>query len=804
MAQLYEKAPEKSEPLEARLWQPTLVVSPDAVYPYALGLKGNIAGKNPIFVIDVPEGVEMVAWSDKYWWGKDKAELLRTEKIKRENGNYTRHTFAVSLGFAQPWLHSYFRLFFKTAKTSGPVQPLYYRTGQDGNLYTEKSAPVEIVRIPQSKVPKRFVSMMGCDYEMMKKYPDWQNNLRRMGVNGVCLNYNVPRDGLATVEEVRTMNHAMKKDGFVTATMGAGFFGPPETKELSAVDINGKTTHNFDFTARGPFMDQAAERMCKLGGEPEFDMLISDYEAYFNGYNLSFTERTLSKFKKYFEEKHKNMKYVDPKTMTLQKREYPEHYKIWVEWKSAQFFEYMSDIAAKVRAKHPKLKIGFCTTPGVSEWQCKEVYLQDNRLWNNTFLDHNVTMVYNNLYSTMHNCRAEMDTMGGMAEGTKAVFFPALTFGFWSEIEYKFPPEDSRHIIYEAVTSGAKGYWVFPGFVGGNGWHYAEMALANRVIAENEETLLDGRRADGLVKKTNARRADGGAVDIRPKVLVLKNKAVVYLAEYSGKEISGEAVMDLPFECEARDAETGENLGKVGKDGALKFKFGGKVKARMFVLEGPEGGEFPKETRKSAANTADSPSLDDASLVFYDSFDTEPLKGGMIDNYQIFSSLGGVKNNCLKVTDYRGGCVYDESVRLKSGNATIDLWHTPGRDFGKGTKTEFTVLRVTAGGDYQIWLDFNGSDGKLRLVARKDGKYLWESAVRSKIDSWTNSWYNIRVSFGDKGAALWVNGELQEESRRKWPAVAELTKVQLGATWRTFGLFDELKIYDLGLKDKKN
>lgn len=791
---LHEKKAEKRDALEIQFWQPELVLSPDVLFPYALGIRGNIRGKDPLAIIDVPEGLEIVQACGKYWRAKSTVVPEGKENIKRGDINYTRFKYKLNPDYGTEWQHSYIRIFFKATKGLSANAKFYYCSSLDGILFPEKSVPVKVVNIPQSQVPRKFMVMMNCDYEMMKSYPDWEKNLKYLGINGIALNYNVPSKELASVDEVREVNDTMRKAGFITATMGAGFFEPPHDKNLKAVDINGNMTSNFDFTARGPFMDDVAAKIENMAGAPCFDIVISDYEAYFNGYKLSYTERTLKKFEEYFRNSIKDLVYIDPKTMTLNKEKYPEHYKIWVNWKSNQFHEYLNEITQNVRKKYPDLKIGFCTTPGVSEWQCKEVYLQDNKLWNNTFLDYNMQMIYNNVYGSMNSVHSDMDIMGKMQEGTKGVFVPVLSFGFWGNLGPRSPAEDSKYMIYEAVTSGAKGYWVWPGFVGGNGWNYAYMAQANKVIAENENAFLDGCRMDGIVKSVKASHNDGTAVEIKPKVIVYKDVMLLYIAEYSGIDTTVELILDIPYECEASDAESGEKIGKISDKTALQLKLCGKEKGKMIIIRNPGKKEFQglKENRKEKKNV-DTPA---ANTVLSDSFDEEPLKGKASGEYPIFSSPGGVRGNCLKITDYRGVCIYDQKLSISSGNVTVDLWFKPNRNFSETAKTEFSIFSLTISDKYIVFLQRTNSGGRLQLIAKYKDKYLRDSAIFSEIDKWNSIWYNVKVSFGKDGASMWIDEKLQGKSEKSWPEVYGIERVQLGSPFRTFGFYDELKIYD--------
>lgn len=793
---IHEKDSEKSVPLAVGFLQKTLVLSPDVDYPYAFGICGRTIGKDPRVIIDAPEEIELTQWCGKWWWEKEKLELLKKESVSRGGAKYQRYTFSVVPYYNKKWSHNYIRFFFRPVKNSASIPPVYYRSSQDGTLFEEKALPVEVIRIPASAVPKRFKTMMNCDYETLRVYPEWQKHFRHLGLNGIVLNYNVPQKGWVTEEQMKELVAGMKKDGFVTAVMGAGFFDPglETNKDLNAVDINEQKCNNFDFSARGPFMDKAADRINKMAGELGVDIAISDYEAYFNGSNLSFTERTVSKFKQYFTESIKDLEYVDPKTVTLSKQKYPKHYKIWVDWKSTQFHEYLNEIAAKVKVKYPKMKIGFCTVIGVNEQQCKEMYLEDNKLWNNTFLDYNMCMLYNNDYHSMQNAHADMDTMAGMEKNTKAEFFPTLSLG-WEELEFRSPPEDSKYIIYEAVTSGAKGYWIWPGFTGSNGQHYYYLAQANKVIAENEDVLMDGVRMDQIVRKIKAVKAGGATVDVKPKVIVYKNKILVYLAEYSGSDISIEASLQLPFEYAVKDVETGDKKGNIADGGVLKCTIGGKEKGRMFLLESISGKEIPADFKPVENNGENADIAEGVNPVFYDSFDTEPLKGVSSEAYPMYSMAGGIKNNCLKITDYRGACIYDEEIKITSGNVTVDFWYNPGREFNAGIKAGFTIFSISINDNYNVALE-EVPEGKIKLVPKYNNNYLWKASVTSEQDSWLVKWYRIKVSFGKDGAALWIDNALQAENKTMMPAIDKISKIQLGRKWRTFGLFDEFKIYD--------
>ena len=343
---------------------------------------------------------------------------------------YKRYTYDIAPYYDAP---NYARLFLGTEEKRGSFR-IYYWAELEGTRSVERVIPVEIIRIPPARVAQRFKFIMGADYDLLRNYPERKRNIRHLGINSLLLNYNVPApERGVTAEEVGVFLDELRAEGFSTGTMGSGFFLPPygQNPELQAINIQGEKVNRFDFTARGPWMDEVAELPIRSAGEPGFCFMVSNFEPYFRGRSLSFTERTVSKFKTYFLKNHRHLRYVNPRRVARDPRRYPEHNRIWTDFKCRQFADYMYEVVKRVRKVHPQLKIGLTSFPGVSEEEIKATHLFDQTLLS-TFLDFNMPMLYNNLYRTMPKVHTQMDLAQELIKkGGRADFIPVLSLGFW-------------------------------------------------------------------------------------------------------------------------------------------------------------------------------------------------------------------------------------------------------------------------------------------------------------------------------------------------------------------------------------
>ena len=581
--------------IEVKHYTGRLYLSPDIIAPTYFSFKSEPPDKKgdlPQVIFEIPDKVNIADYCAGYWWFEDeKMELLSKTPITRDGQPYIRYTFSVTAKMYNLLWCYHIRLFFSTREKDGRFN-IYYWGMVNGKTSETNILPVEIVRIPPIKTPKRFlVGLEGTDYILMKHYPDSAKNLRYLGFNAISLNYNIgyiltnevyKGKSFITVEEVKNFLDQLRKEGFETSIMGAGYFRPPceADPDLKAIDIDGKQTDNFDFTNRGPWIKNDVVKLIEIGLQLGFDTIFSDYEPYDCGDRISFTERTVKMFYEYFKRNYPGLEYVEPLEIAKNPGKYPKQEQIWIDFKCQQFADYINTVIKEVRKEYPKAKFGLNTYAEKSNMENKRQHLEDHRLLAD-ILDFVAPMVYDNVYKTMPSARTKFDWLAEEVAGKKARYLPTLDSGEWGW--ENSPPEENKYIILEAVTSGAKGYFLWHAFGGVDVLDLMYISQANNIISQVEDILYDGKRDDSLIKVVSATNLTWNLpVKIRPKAIEYKGELVVYLADYGDDDIE----VELKPSTEGKkyrviDLDTGK---EVSKGGNWKVTLAGKERGKMFHL----------------------------------------------------------------------------------------------------------------------------------------------------------------------------------------------------------------------------
>ncbi|MDD5600004.1 MAG: hypothetical protein PHV82_18815, partial [Victivallaceae bacterium] len=111
------------------------------------------------------------------------------------------------------------------------------------------------------------------------------------------------------------------------------------------------------------------------------------------------------------------------------------------------------------------------------------------------------------------------------------------------------------------------------------------------------------------------------------------------------------------------------------------------------------------------------------------------------------------------------------------------------------------IIRLIINSNIEFTGALNREDGKFSLVQRQltTRARPWKPPLSSKIDTWAQGvWYDFKIQLAPDAAKLWINGKLQDQ--KSGIKVDKVNAIYLGRQWRSFGAFDELKIYD-GKKD---
>ena len=794
----FKSAGEKNYPVNFKFWKDTAYVSPDIALPLTFGIRKIKSGKIA-FEVDLPDFIQLTGHSGNYWTHvNEDMKLLESKSITRNGIKYNRHRFEVTCRTLAHWFHSHCRILVKAAKNEGSGV-IYYRGFHNGKQSMEASVPCNVIRIPAAQTPQKFKVLMGIDYGLLHAWQNYLNTMKYLGINGVCVDWSVPNK-VITADQVKAMNSRLKKAGLMTSVMGI-FYVPAErgyevAPKLRTIDINGKPANAFDFTLRGSWMDKTAQHAAnhmKLG----YDLIISDYEPYFGGDRYSFTKNTLDAFKKFFTGKYPALKYIEPQEVTRNSGRYPQHYKIWVQFKCDQFADYLKTVIENSRRMTQNSpSVGLCTIPGASDESIRIDNLCDNQQFN-AVLDYNMPMLYNNLYQSMKNYRNEIDLFRKMAAGKRAVVFPTLSLGFWGSAHLQFPPEHSYFQLLETALTQCNGAYIFPGFAGSDNLGVMYLSRALNLIAKLEKTIQGAKRQDQQVKVSDCRNTKLNLpAAVEPLVLVNGNKMLVWLAEYSADPVKMNVNFNLHTDCRITSLSGAKISKTLKKNEKLPVTLlAGDHKGLLLQLETLDGTSFPiRETVTEKQETTS-----DKNLVFHDGFDGSTFgKNGSANHFYQFDSKGK-KGACLFMRDYESYWILPQEFNIPSGEVTIDFYFMPSRNFGPGTASLRDLMRGYLGQNQMFWIFFDNKTGKIcfALGRLKNGKVAdWTIRALSATDRWpAHIWMSVKLHMGKSGIKLSVDGK-DEINLTKPIRFNSLRNVQIGRPFVSSGRFDELKIYN--------
>ncbi|MFH2068704.1 MAG: hypothetical protein ABII89_04495 [Candidatus Omnitrophota bacterium] len=595
----YYNSPAEGENLVVKYYNAQTYLSPDIIAPTYFAFKSEPPEKGfplPQVTFEMPATVTLADYcAGIHWIAYEYLELLSKTPVTRDGQPYIRYTFSVSV-HRYNYLYAYhIRLFLSTGEKEGKFN-IYYWGTLNGKTSAVNTLPVEIVRIPPIRPPKRFmVGTEGTDYILTKYWPEFAKNLRYLGFNQISITHNLSPvlegDGvyygknLITVEEVKSWLERLREEGFEISSVCGRYFYPPcegnVNPDVKALDIEGKLTEYFDFTSRGPWIKDVI-KLIEEGLHLGFDSFLSDYEPYLSGDRISFTERTVKMFREYFQENWAGLEYVEPLTIAKNPGKYPEQEKIWIDFKCRQFADYLAMIINQIKKDYPRATFGLNTFAGNSAMETKRQHLEDLNLLAET-LDFMASMVYSN-YGNMPLTAAKHDWIAKEVKGKKAKYIPTISSGEWGNPN--LPPEENKYIILEAVTSGAKGYFLWNAFGGVDILDLMYVSQANNIISQVEDVLYDGKRDDSLVKVVSATNLRWNLpARIQPKTIMHKDEMVVYFADYYSTD-DVEVVLKSAVEgrkYQVIDLDTGR---EISKDGSWKTTLTGKERGKIFHLIG--------------------------------------------------------------------------------------------------------------------------------------------------------------------------------------------------------------------------
>lgn len=678
----------------------------------------------------------------------------------------------------------------------------------NGQKTMEGKIPCQVIRIPAARQPEKFKVLFGLDYSLLKNYPDFYDSMRHLGINGLCLNYNVPNK-VITPDQFRQLNDELKAAGFMTAVMGI-FYDPPgyyanfnSHPELQAADRDGKPMRNFDFTARGPWMENVAQKAADRGLALNYDLLISDYEAYFGAEKVSFTERTRTEFKEFFQKHYPERDYLDPVAIAGAPQQHPDLHKIWVDFKCMRFADYLEEVIVDSKKRAGRGQVGYCTVPGASDESIRMDNLIDNARFS-SFLDYNMPMLYDNLYRTMPRFRQTVELFKSMTAGRPAVIAPTLTIGFWGEGN-PFPPEHSFYILLETLLTQCAGAYIFPGFAGSDNLGVYHLSQALDLIARIEELVYQSTRADSLVQVLEAENSTLKLpAAISPLVLQKDSQMLVYLAEYSKDPIRLKILFNQDKDCKVK-ALTGKFAGTEIRAGSIHEwnLTPDDGKGLLILLESLDGKPIPEKPSREfqpAKNNSieEIPEAALGDLLFQDSFEGSTPGINAVPEHYFKYDVNGYQGKSLFLNDYESAWLLPQKFSDIGNEITLDFYYQAPRPFKPDNGMLWDIIRGNLSDKHFFWLHFEPKSGKICFAAgyrQANGKIDWKIREFSENSSWPeNIWLHMKINIGKNGIRLMVNGKTQIDAAR--PVDIEfLENLQIGRRFVSVGKYDELRLF---------
>ncbi len=783
--------------LDCRFWKERAYLSPELPLPLTFGIRNSAPANSVLELeVDLPEFVELRSWVGDYWgMQNEKLELSSKEKTMIGGRNYLRCRFRLQARRQGSWLPNHCRLLLQ-AREAGLSDIIHYRTFVDNRQIVERSVPCEVIHMPKTSPPENFRFWFGIDYALIKAWPDFINNMKHLGFNGLCLNSNVP-NSLIRSEQVRELNQHLRENGLSPAIMGIYFnkrrlfHKDNPAEDFRCLDIDDKYVSRFDFSRRGPWMQEVAQYAVDRGLNLGFDLAISDYEPYSSGQRISFTDTTIQAFREMMLTKHPGTVWVDPKEIARNPEKYPHHFQLWTDFKCAQFASYIEEVVEMARQQADSAtQVGWCTIPGLSAESIRQEYLMDNTRFSR-FLDFNMPMLYNNVYRSMPNFRHELKLFQEMSVAGRARVAPTLTTGFWGE-NNQYPSEHTLFILLETALLQCAGVYLFPGFAGSSNLDLYYLGQALSLIAGLDSFLAGAERQEGLVKVVECRNdTHGFPAQVQPLVLVNGEKMLLYLAEYSSNPVTLKVEFELPGDCRVTVLHGDSDLTRVDKrqQAALTLT-SGRGKGLLLMLESLDGTPFCNFG--AYESNSEIPLLPDDYLL-YEPFDGSSQGRNGVPGHFFSYDSAGYRGPCLALQDYESSWVWDEELPVPSGELKIGFYYKLINSFLAG-KPMKKIISGNLGRQWDFQLFLHSQSGKMGLALRDlhNKEQDYSVFVLSGTSGWPGQvWLKIDLHIGSSGVRLLVNNK--EECRSGKPVLFQsLSELQLGGRWHSTGRYDEL------------
>ncbi len=389
---------------------------------------------------------------------------------------------------------------------------IYYYAQWDNQRQPEEKLTFQVIELKPVKPPKRFVTQI---YNFWPRSVKQAEEYRRFGINTI---------------HHRSYNATLVKDlleaGFYVVSGGYFFPGDPKgylewpnldrsarAKDLYGYYVTGKKGFQLSPAYRGKYYQQAIEKEIAFAKASGINYYAFDMEGYImpNARQAGFNEDSLQRFKDYFAKNFPEKNYLDPRDFEKEPEQYPEHHKIWIDFKSHLF----ADMFLEFKRRLADAVGQSCPYKGViiSEWS---FLVPDN----DTVIEESMRgpefmeafdFFELSAYSGVDRMTREiLDRQRRIEKSfpkskTRFLACPSpvrLDLNRQNKKNYYYSPapvlpEELKYKIMEAAATGMKGVsgWYLPAFTL-QSWKYWNEGIA--IVNEIEDIVLDGESIRGL------------------------------------------------------------------------------------------------------------------------------------------------------------------------------------------------------------------------------------------------------------------------------------------------------------------
>lgn len=548
--------------------------------------------------IDLPEGIYIAGIPHQVHWDEgDVPPVKEISNANHEGKEYTRYRVVCNYWGGWTKLASYppMELFLKTDLKAGSKHRIYHKTvwrhGEKKEEGKEIVKPVEIIEVKETVPPESFVTGVWAP-GIGKNYPTPHDFYLKMGLadlyQGIAPDMTGDLKKLGYRRVFATNIGELRPDAKATCTL---IDGKTLLEHMQERGQNPQTLLPCP-TYRGEAIQKYLEEASSLAkqgydglsigiGEPG---LATRYEID----KTCFCKRCLDRYKEFMKKKYPDMEYISPKVFEKDWKKYPEHHKIWWDFKTDMFTECMRLYVDRFKNEavtagrtenslHASLRTGILG--GVLNWGRAQSYMNPATgfpySWSLYFDYKKLGEIFDVIMDQLDTV-ADISKVGNavrarremMGEDPKAEFVAVLACRYSVYYIGLFPvnvwnknyPETYKYMLFESIANGAKGFLhLTEGTM--DGLDQKGVVDVVNIVKTVEDVIMEGK----LIPLESFE----SEVSLRIRGVGTDKEAVVMVANYrEGNQSDCDVETEITFKSAVNgqnviDLETGEVLGKL-------------------------------------------------------------------------------------------------------------------------------------------------------------------------------------------------------------------------------------------------